>query len=202
MVEMVGLRTERLLLRAWRDSDRGPYAALNADPKVMEFFPAALNRGQSDDSVDRLIAHHGERGFTGWAVQVLQSSRGPAEFIGFVGLLVPTFDPPFPHAADPVVEIGWRLSADWWGLGLATEAAVAAVGYGLNVLRLPEIVSFTVPTNVRSRAVMERIGMTYDTDFDHPSATSGDWWQRHVLYRIGPASAGSTPGALSTTDAG
>jgi RimJ/RimL family protein N-acetyltransferase len=111
---------------------------------------------------------------------------GVADFIGFVGLAVPPCAPPFPHAAEPVVEIGWRLGATHWGHGYAVEAATATLTYALGVLSLPEVLSWTVPGNVRSRRVMERIGMTYVQEFDHPRLAADSPLRRHVLYRVTP----------------
>jgi ribosomal-protein-alanine N-acetyltransferase len=182
-----------LSLRAWRDSDREPFAAMNADPRVMRWFPGVLDRGASDAMVDRLDAEHVEHGFTSWAVDVLDSERGPAPFVGFVGLMRPSFDAPFSHSL-PCVEVGWRLAADWWGLGIATEAALASLRFGLLEVGLPEIVSFTVPANLASQAVMQRTGMRYSGVFAHPRATAGEWWGPHVLYR---ATADDLP---ATTD--
>ena len=175
------LRTARLRLRAWREEDREPFAAMNADPRVMRWFPSPLTREQSDATMDRFIAQHDQYGYTAWAVEVLESDRGATTFAGFVGLVPPTFEPPFGHA-EPCVEIGWRLAAHWWGLGLATEAADAALRWGLIQAGLPEIVSFTVPPNLASQAVMQRIGMRYDGTFEHPRGV-GQWWGPHVLYR-------------------
>jgi RimJ/RimL family protein N-acetyltransferase len=177
------LRTPRLLLRAWRDSDREPFAAINADPRVMRWFPSTQDRARSDEGVDRFQALHAELGYTGWAVEVLGSDRGPAPLVGFVGLVPPAWPAPFGHV-EPFVEIGWRLSADWWGLGIATEAAREALRFGFEEAGLTEVVSFTVPPNLPSQAVMQRIGMRYDGVFHHPKAAAGDWWGPHVLYRV------------------
>ena len=188
------LRTPRLRLRAWRDDDREPFAAMNADPRVMRWFPSTQDRARSDEGVDRFIALHQEHGFTGWAVEVLESDRGPAPFVGFVGLVPPSFAAPFGHV-EPLVEVGWRLSADWWGLGIATEAARESVRFGLEDVGIPEIVSFTVPPNLASQAVMQRIGMRYDGVFHHPKAKPDEWWGPHVLYRLDRAGlAASGPG--------
>jgi RimJ/RimL family protein N-acetyltransferase len=116
---------------------------------------------------------------------VLASDRGPAPFVGFVGLQRPTFDAPFAHG-EPLVEVGWRLAADWWGLGIATEGAVASLRFAVDTLGLSEVVSFTVPPNLRSQAVMARIGMQYDGVFEHPRGV-GQWWGPHVLYRVSAA---------------
>jgi RimJ/RimL family protein N-acetyltransferase len=176
------LRTPRLSLRRWRESDVGPFAALNADPEVMRWFPAPLDLAGTREMVARIETHHEERGFGLWAVEVVASERGPAPFIGFVGLSVPRFDPPF-AAAVPCVEVGWRLARRWWGLGIATEAAAEALRHAFDELGLEEVVSFTVPPNLASQAVMQRLGMRYDGVFDHPLAPPGAWWAPHVLYR-------------------
>jgi RimJ/RimL family protein N-acetyltransferase len=172
------LETERLLLRRWRAEDREPFASINDDAKGMEFFPARLTREESDALVDRIEAHFAERGFGAWAAEL----RGEGEFIGFIGLAVPQFDAHF----TPCVEIGWRLARAHWGQGLATEGARAVMHYAFAELGLAEVVSFTVPGNVRSRRVMEKLGMTHDADddFDHPGVPEGHRLQRHVLYRL------------------
>jgi RimJ/RimL family protein N-acetyltransferase len=169
------IQTTRLLLRRWRDSDRPGFAALNADTRVMEHFPSVLTRADSDAAVDRIEAHFERHGFGLWAVEVPDQ----APFIGFVGLAVPSFDAHF----TPCVEVGWRLAADWWGRGYATEAARAVLAIGFGPLALDEIVSMTVPENKRSRRVMERLGMTHDPadDFNHPTQPDH---RRHVLYRL------------------
>lgn len=172
------LRTSRLILRAWRDDDLPAYAALNADPEVMAHFPTRLDRAASDASAARIRAHHAQHGWGLWAVEV----AGEAPFIGFVGLQQVPFEAPF----TPAVEIGWRLARAQWGRGFAAEAARAALGFGFERLALPEIVSFTVPANTRSSAVMERLGMTRDPagDFEHPRLPAGHALRRHVLYRL------------------
>ena len=172
------LRTERLLLREWRAADREPFAALNADPRVMEHMPALLPRAQSDALARRSEQHFAKHGFGPWAVEV----QGVAPFIGFVGLVVPAFEAHF----TPCVEIGWRLSAEHWGKGYATEAALASADHAFVDVGLEELVSFTTPQNLRSRAVMARIGMTHDEadDFDHPRLPPGHRLRRHVLYRL------------------
>jgi RimJ/RimL family protein N-acetyltransferase len=172
------IRTERLLLRDWRDSDRLPFAALNADPDVMESLPRLLSQDESDAMVQRILNHRDQHGFSLWAVEV----PGIEPFIGFTGLTVPKFDAPFM----PCVEIGWRLARHAWGQGYATEAALAALKFGFEDLGLASIVSFTVPLNRRSWRVMERIGMTRSPteDFDHPLLPIGHPLSRHVLYRL------------------
>ena len=175
------LRTPRLLLRSWEAEDFAPFAAINADPLARRWYPGLEDRATSDASVRRFQEHHARFGYTFWAVEVLESERGPAHFIGSVGLIRPTFKAPFAHS-DPLVEIGWRLHPDWWGLGLATEAAAACLDYAFGRAHLAEVVSFTVPPNLASQAVMQRIGMQYDGVFERPGA-DGAWWGPHALYR-------------------
>jgi RimJ/RimL family protein N-acetyltransferase len=172
------LRTARLVLRRWRAEDRGPFAALNADPAVMEYFPARLSRAESDAGVDRIEAHFAKHGFGLWAVGI----PGATPFAGFIGLSIPSFQTHF----TPCVEIGWRLARDQWGKGYATEGARAVLAFGFEELKLEEIVSFTTADNLRSRRVMERIGMSHSPadDFDHPGLPEGHPLRRHVLYRI------------------
>jgi RimJ/RimL family protein N-acetyltransferase len=151
---------------------------MNADPRVVEHLPAALSRGESDALAARIEAHFDQHGFGLWAVEIPDVTP----FAGFVGLSVPRFETRF----TPCVEIGWRFAAQHWGCGYATEGARAALAFGVEELQLDEIVSFTVPGNVRSRRVMERIGMTHEPadDFDHPALPEGHPLRRHVLYRI------------------
>ena len=178
---MTTLTTDRLLLRQWRDSDREPFAVLNADPAVMEHFPASQTREQSDALIDRNIPEIDGRGWGLWALEV----RETGEFIGFTGLSVPSFEAHFM----PAVEIGWRLMKGAWGNGYATEAARASLAHGFGPAGLDEIVSFTTTTNLPSQRVMQRIGMTHDEagDFDHVRIPAGHRLQRHVLYRINRA---------------
>jgi ribosomal-protein-alanine N-acetyltransferase len=172
------LRTERLLLRRWRRADRAPFAAMNADPEVMRYFPSALTPEDSDTFVDRIEAGFEKNGFGLWALEVVPAG----EFIGFIGLAVPGFDAHF----TPAVEIGWRLARPAWGHGYATEAARRALASGFSDHGLTEVVSFTSLVNVRSQAVMRRIGMTHDPadDFDHPRLPAGHRLRRHVLWRL------------------
>jgi RimJ/RimL family protein N-acetyltransferase len=169
------LRTDRLLLRHWRASDLAPWVALNADPAVREHFPTVETREQSAESMALISGSLDERGWGLWAMEV----RDTGDFIGFTGLN-PVHGLPFEG-----VEVGWRLACAAWGHGYATEAARAALAYAFDVLELPEVVSFTSRTNLRSQAVMRRIGMTRDPadDFDHPRVPPGPL-RRHVLYRI------------------
>ena len=175
------LRTPRLLLRRWREEDREPFAALNADAEVNEFLPGPLSREASDAMVDRIEAHFAEHGFGLWVVE----APGVASFTGFTGLAVIRFTAHF----TPAVEIGWRFARGFWGRGYASEAARACLEQGFSTLGLREIVSFTVPDNLRSRAVMERLGMRHDADgdFDHPALPAGHRLRHHVLYRLSAA---------------
>ncbi|MGP3913751.1 GNAT family N-acetyltransferase [Nonomuraea sp. 10N515B] len=163
-------------MRRWREEDREPFAAMNADPEVMEHFPAPLTREQSDTLVDKIEQHFDQHGFSLWALEVRESG----EFIGFAGLGWQIFDAPFL----PAVEIGWRLARPAWGHGYATEAARRAVTYAFTEAGLDDIISMTAARNLRSRAVMERLGMTYEADFDHPRIPEGSPLRRHVLYRL------------------
>lgn len=159
------LRTDRLVLRGWTVQDREEFAELNADPEVMQHFPATLTREESDAFVDRIEAGFEERGFGLWAVHVVESGV----FIGFTGLALPRFHAPWMDDRHrPIVEVGWRIKLSAWGHGYATEAATAAMGLGFEQLGLAEIVSFTTLTNLRSQAVMERLGMTRLATYDHP----------------------------------
>ncbi len=172
------LRTERLYLRRWKPSDRLILARLNSDPRVMEYFPGLLSREESDAMADRIEAHFEQHGFGLWALEIPEV----CPFAGFVGLSIPRFEAAF----TPCIEIGWRLGAEHWNQGYATEGARAALKFAFEGLNAEEIVSFTVPRNVRSRRVMEKIGMTRSEsdDFDHPLLTEGHPLRRHVLYRI------------------
>lgn len=181
------LRTERLLLRAWRDDDLAPFAALNADPEVMQYFPAPLSRAESDAVASRIRASFAERGFGLWAVEV----PGQAAFIGVIGLTVPRFEAHF----TPCVEIAWRLVRAHHGHGYATEGARAALAFGFTRLGLDEIVSFTALINQASRRVMERLGMRHAGEFAHPLLPAGHRLQRHVLYRLSRADWPGTPDA-------
>ena len=169
--------TERLILRRWREADREPFAALNADPDVMDYFPILLTRAESDQLIAEIEAGFDQRGYGLWALQL----RATGKFIGFTGLDIPSFEAHF----TPAVEVGWRLARAAWHDGYATEAARASLAFGFEEVGLEEIVSFTSAVNLRSRAVMERIGMTHDPadDFDHPELEAGDRLSRHVLYR-------------------
>lgn len=183
MADPIEFETERLLLRQWTPADREPFAALNADARVMEFFPALLTRAESDAIADRCESLIRERGWGFWAVE-FKASR---EFIGFVGLHTPAAALPF----SPCVEIGWRLSCSHWGQGLASEAARGALRVGFTTLGLQEIVSFTAVKNVRSRAVMERLQMCESGTFEHPQVPEDSSLRLHCLYRLPRAHYGA-----------
>lgn len=177
MAKLIEFDTERLLLRQWDDADRGPFAALNADPAVMKFYPEPLSRSESDAMANRCRSLIAERGWGLWAVE----KKDTHEFIGYVGLHVPASELPI----SPCVEVGWRLAAEHWGKGFATEAARGALRTGFESLALLEIVSFTSIGNLRSRAVMERLGMRQtDESFEHPAIPVGSALRKHCLYRL------------------
>jgi RimJ/RimL family protein N-acetyltransferase len=173
------ITTERLLLRGWRETDKPPYAQINADTEVMRHFPAPLTREQSDEMVGRIIAAWEANGFGLWAVERLDTG----EFIGFVGLAAPSWQADF----TPCVEVGWRLAKSQWGQGFAPEAAQAALAFGFENIELPndEVVSFTTTRNLNSQRVMQKLGLRLDPtrEFDHP-LTPGWSGQRHVFYCI------------------
>jgi RimJ/RimL family protein N-acetyltransferase len=177
MCEIFSLESDRLLLRAWRDEDLPAFAALNADPQVMRYFPAPLTVEQSYAQADKIRQFMQQNGWGLWAVE----EKDGAPFIGFVGLAIPAEDLP----CSPCVEIGWRLAAVHWGKGYATEAARTALRYAFEQLNLAEVVSFTAETNQPSSRVMERIGMMcHNESFLHPQLPQGHPLQKHVLYRL------------------
>jgi len=173
----VTLRTQRLLLRPWRESDRVPFAAMNADPRVMEHFPRISTREESDAGFDRIVARMEQQGFGLWAVEL----PGVAPFIGFVGL-----NPADAVLGRRVLEIGWRLVAEHWGHGYATEGGRASLAHAFDALGEDEVVSFATTGNQRSRHVMEKLGLSRrpEDDFDHPGVDPAWSGRRHVLYRI------------------
>jgi 3-dehydroquinate dehydratase/shikimate dehydrogenase len=175
------IKTPRLILRPWQEEDLHPFALMNGDPRVMEYFPSILSREESDQLAMRIQSKMENKGWGFWVASLADTQ----EFIGFIGLnelLSANFPVPFA----PAIEIGWRLAYPFWNKGYATEGAKAALHYGFETLHLNEIVSFTAVENVRSRQVMERIGMTHHAtdDFDHPSLPEGHRLKRHVLYRL------------------
>lgn len=177
MPQIIEIETPRLRMRQWRESDREPFAAMNADLAVMEFFESLQPRAASDASIDAWQARFAANGWSNWAVELRES----AEFIGFTGLSVPRYTFSF----SPCVEVGWRLARKAWGYGYATEAAQASLRVAFEQLALAEVVSFTAVGNRRSRAVMERIGMHHaNQDFEHPGVTEGHPLRLHCLYRI------------------
>lgn len=166
------LHTERLVLRRWRETDRAAFHALNVDPQVMATIGPVMDRAGSDSFMDRIEHRFDEHGYGLWCVEC------DGEAIGFTGFMAPWFR--------EGVEIGWRIRADHWGRGYATEAAVECLRHGFDDLGFTEVISFTAETNARSRRVMEKLGLEYDPseDFDHPSVPLGSPLRRHVLYRI------------------
>jgi RimJ/RimL family protein N-acetyltransferase len=175
---MIPLRTKRLFLRGWTDSDRPAFADINADLRVMEFMPSPLSRQESDGLFEKIQSHIRTHGFGLYAAELLRDHS----FIGYIGLAIPSFQAKF----TPCVEIGWRLAAEHWNQGLATEGARAVAHYAFETLGIPELVSFTVPANRPSRRVMDKLGMTHDPadDFAHPRMPEGHPMRRHVLYRL------------------
>lgn len=183
------LRTERLELRAFADADRPAWAAIHADPLVMDTLGPRLDRAGADALMDWAMARWDERGYGWWCVDL------DGECIGTAGLSTPGWQAPFTVAAleatgRPVVELAWRIASPHWGHGYAPEAARAAVTYGFDALGVDELVAFTAATNTKSRRVMAKLGMTHDEggDFDHPNLPAGDPLRRHVLYRLRPPS--------------
>jgi RimJ/RimL family protein N-acetyltransferase len=170
------IRTARLVMRRWRDDDRDAYAAMNADPQVMRYFPATLDRAASDASVDRIEELFGRQGFGLWALEVL----GTAAFIGFTGLN------PMPAGVPGAggMEVGWRLARHAWHQGYASEAAAAAVDVGFHGVGLDEIWSMTAVLNEPSQAVMRRLGMAPYAHFEHPGVAVGHALRPHVVYRL------------------
>jgi RimJ/RimL family protein N-acetyltransferase len=182
------LRTDRLVLRPFTEADLVPFAALNAHPRVVESLGSSPTRAESDALVERLAAELEVEGWGFWAVEI----DGGAPFAGMTGLH--RVNPALPCA--PAVETGWRFHPDFWGSGYATEAAAASLDHGFTMVGLSEIVAFTTTRNVRSQAVMTRLGMVRDRagDFDHPSLPEGSPLRRHVLYRITPEQRAPTLG--------
>lgn len=176
MTELIEFETDRLRLRQWQVADRDPFAALNSDPRVMEFFPSPLTRAESDAMADRCESLIHKRGWGFWAAEL----KTNGSFIGFVGLHNPSTQLPF----SPCVEIGWRLAYEHWGKGLASEAASGAIRVAFQSLGLKEIVSFAAVGNHRSRAVMERLGMRESGTFEHPQLPEGSSLRLHCLYRL------------------
>jgi len=171
------IETERLILRRWGPEDVESFAAMNADPRVMEFYPKTLNRSETEAMITTIERKFDQHGFGLWATELRQTGQ----LAGFIGLNVPGYALPF----SPCVEIGWRLGFDHWGQGYAQEGARATLAFGFDRAGLEEIVAFTAVINLRSCRVMEKIGMTYNpaAEFNHPHVPEGDRLRRHVLYR-------------------
>lgn len=192
MTRIHELDTARLRLRQWQQSDRAALARMNQDAEVMRHFPAMLSEPESDALAQRCSDLIEARGWGFWAAQ----DKATGSFIGFIGLHVPAAALPF----SPCVEIGWRLAAAWWGKGLATEGARAALAFAFEELRLPEVVSFTALSNTRSERVMQRLGMRRDeATFLHPALPEGHSLREHCLYRASAwPSHGHAPGSKSS----
>lgn len=172
------IETDRLILRTWKNADRDAYFHINKDPKVIEFLRGSLTIEEISNFITAANTHQDEHGYTLWAAEL----KDTGEMIGFIGLNYTTFVSYF----TPAIEVGWRLGSQYWGYGYATEGAKAALEFGFKNCGLEEIVSFTVPANIRSIKVMERIGMNRDVngDFAHPKLTADHPLSKHVLYRI------------------
>ena len=168
--------SKRLGFRNWKEEDLEPFAALCANPKVMEYFPGTLDWTSSKASIDRFLSYFDQYGYTFYAVDLLHSQQ----FIGFIGFTYQTFESFF----TPAVEIGWRLDQQYWGLGYATEGAKACLDFGFEELGFTEVYSFTAIPNKASERVMQKIGMEKVGAFNHPKLPSGHWLERHILYRI------------------
>ena len=188
------IRTERLIMRRWRDSDRAPFAALNGDPETMKFFPETLDRVASDTFADRIEALFERQGYGLWALEV----AGTGQFIGYTGLN------PMPDGVPGAggMEIGWRLSRHAWHQGYATEAARAALAVAFDRAGLPEVWSMTAVLNEPSAAVMRRIGMTEAGRFEHPRIPVGHRLRPHVLYHLHRPPAGGEPASGVQPEAG
>jgi len=170
------IETERLFLRNWKDSDIPAFAAMNADPVVMEYFPKALDHSGTLEFVGRIRARFEKSGYGLYAAEL----KADSSFIGFIGFSVPSFESFF----TPCVEIGWRLRREVWGRGLAPEGAGACLKYGFEELGFDSVCSFTSAANLKSIRVMEKIGLVKEGEFDHPAIAPGSPLRRHVLYRI------------------
>jgi RimJ/RimL family protein N-acetyltransferase len=174
------LVTERLLLRPWREEDLAPFAEMNADPRVRQYFAGTLTREESDREAGYICDEFARNGYTFFAAE----DRATGEFHGFIGLAQLNID--IPGVPPRAVEIGWRLKHASWNRGLATEGARAALTHALHTLRLPTVYAYTAVQNQPSRNVMEKLGLTYQPslDFDHPRVPEGNPIRRHVIYSI------------------
>jgi len=173
------IETERLLLRPWREGEQAALAAVNGDPRVSDWLGGPIDRAASDALFDRLVAHQAKYGFCAWAAE----RKADGRILGLIGLGVVTAES---LPVGPAVEMAWRLSPDAWGAGYATEGAQAALDWGFDNLDLSEIIAFTARTNLRSQAVMRRIGMQADParDFDHPRVAADSPLRPHVVFAI------------------
>ena len=175
------IETERLYLRQWQASDFVVFAAMNADPEVMKYFPKLLSATVSDIIANKCQQLIEENGWGFWALSLKEGSDNNDAFIGFVGLNQTHADMSFA----PCIEIAWRLRKEFWGQGYATEAARASLGFAFSELALDEVVAFTAVINQRSQLLMARIGMTDTQDnFYHPALESNHRLAEHVLYKL------------------
>ena len=170
------ISTERLCLRKWLESDSKPFIKMNSDPDVMEYFPQLSTEAETVAMMKRISIAFEKNGFGLWAVE----NKITNEFLGFTGFMIPQFDSFF----TPCIEIGWRFKKESWGQGFATEAAKACLNYGFDNLGFSKIVSFTSSINLKSEKVMQRIGMSYVADFDHPKIEKESRLCRHFLYEV------------------
>ncbi|HXC94962.1 MAG TPA: GNAT family N-acetyltransferase [Edaphobacter sp.] len=180
MTQPLQLETPRLTLRRWQKTDRAAFAAMNADPVVMQYFAAPMTREQSDEAIDRYLAAFDREGFSFFAAHL----RDTGDFIGTIGLQ--TMRDVVPNLPQPAVEIGWRLTQSAQGKGFATEGAHTIVDFAFNQLGLSEVVAIAAIPNQPSRRVMQKLGMTHhpELDFDHPRVPAGHQYQRHTLYSL------------------
>jgi RimJ/RimL family protein N-acetyltransferase len=180
LTQPLQLETPRLILRRWQEADRTPFAAMNADPAVMHFFAAPMTRQESDEAVDRYLAGFERDGFSFFVATL----RETGEFAGIIGLQV--MRDLVPNLPQPAVEIGWRLTRECQGKGLATEGAAPIVDYAFHQLGLAEVVAITALPNLASRRVMQKLGMMHqpEFDFDHPRIPVGHQYLRHTLYSL------------------
>lgn len=170
------LTTDRLVLRDWQAQDKEPFTKMNADLEVMRYFPKTLTANESHEMVDEIQRRIDNNGYGLFAVE----SRKTGEFMGFVGLN----HPKIPYFFNPCLEVGWRLDKAYWGQGFATEAGKACLQMAFEKLGFDEVVSFTANINLPSQRVMQRLGMRFDCEFDHPTIQATSPLFKHVLYRI------------------
>lgn len=172
------IETERLILRTWKKEDADPYFQINQNPKIIEFIRGPITMEQVNDFISAVNRQSDKHGYTLWAVELKETG----ELMGFIGLNYIDWESHF----TPAVEVGWRLGSQFWGKGYATEGAKASLDYGFKQCGLKEIVSFTVPANIRSIRVMEKIGLKRDVngDFAHPKLAADHLLSQHILYRL------------------